>query len=256
VIRGIYTLASGMLHTERQVDVTTNNLANVNTAGFKKDLLVAMAAPNMATVREPLYPRAPSDPYIGSSPIGTQSTGIVGDVVWTDYSPGAIVQTGRNLDLASLSGGFFTIQDSGGNTYYTRNGSFTLNADGALVTQDGLNVLGENGLINLAGAQRVEVSQNGAIIADGETVDVLRMSFFNDPNSLRKVGNTRFAGGNPDAVGVSSVESGVLEQSNANVIDSMVKLIEGHRMYEADSRVLQTLDTTLERSVNDVGSVK
>ena len=245
-----------MLNTERQVDVTTNNLANVNTTGFKKDMLTAMAAPNIATVREPAYPRIPSSPLGFAAPIGLQNTGVMAAEVWTDFEPGPIVQTGRTLDVAILNDGFFTVEDAAGNTFYTRNGSFTIDSNGNLATQDGLTVLGDNGAISIAGAGKVEISQAGAVLADGAAVDNLRISFFSDPHSLRKVGHTRFTGANPDGIGTTSVNSGVLEQSNASVIDSMVKLIEGYRLYEADSRVLQTLDATLERAANDIGSMR
>jgi len=245
-----------MLNAERQVDVTTNNLANVNTAGFKKDLLAAMAAPNIATVREPFYPLIPADRNRGFIPIGVQSTGVMAAEVWTDFESGPLVQTGRTLDIAIVDDGFFTVQDAAGNTYYTRNGSFTVGVDGNLVTQEGLTVLGDGGAISIGNAGRIEISRSGAVIADGEILDSLRIAHFTDPHSLRKVGHTLFTGPNPDGIGTANVESGAIEQSNASVIESMVKLIEGHRLYEADSRVLQTLDATLDRAANDLGSLR
>jgi len=244
-----------MLQAERQVDNTASNLANVNTTGFKKDFLAAMAAPEMLTSREPSHPRVPSAPLGTAVPIGIQSTGVMGAETYTDFSPGPITNTERNLDVAILNDGFFTVADNQGNTYYTRNGAFVIAPDGSLTTIEGLTVLGEGGVIQTPGAGSIEISANGSVFADGEMVDMLQIAFFSNPQALTKIGHNRFRGPAPDGIGTANLQSGALEQSNANVIDSMINLIENHRIYEADSRVLQTLDSTLERTVNDVGSL-
>ncbi len=242
-----------MLTTERQLDVTANNLANVGTTGFKKELLTAMAAPSIATVREPSAPRIPMYAPGFAEFAGHQVSGVQGYSVHTDFSPGPIVHTGRGLDAAVQNAGFFTVIDSQGRIFYTRDGAFTVTADGTLTTASGHVVQGLGGPIQTAGEGATTVSPSGAVISDGEEVDLLQIAFFSDLSQLKPAGKNLFSGPAPDGTGTVNLIPGALEQSNSDVIGSMVKLIEHHRLFEAESRILQTIDSTIDRAVNTLG---
>lgn len=242
-----------MLTAERQLDVTANNLANVGTTGFKRELLTAIAAPSIETVREPSFPRFPQYLPGQIEHIGSQNSGVQGFAVHTDFSAGPIVHTGRALDVAISNGGFFTVADAQGRIFYTRDGAFAVTSDGTLVTSSRHVVQGLGGPIQTNGEGSATISPSGAVLVDGAQVDFLQIAFFDDVSQLKPIGKNLFSGPTPDGVGTVNLITGAIEQSNSDVIGSMVKLIENHRLFEAESRILQTLDSTIDRAVNTLG---
>ena len=258
MIRGLYTSGWSMLANSKKMDVIANNLANSNTTAFKKDTVVFESFPEVLT-RRLNDTRGKTNP---SGVIGTMELSSDVGEVFTYYQQGTLAKTDNQFDLALEGSGtaFFTIgvDDGNGNIreLYTRDGSFTLNAEGRLVTSEGYMVLGEHGPITLDNGD-FEVRSDGTVIQSGEVIDVLRIRDFANTENLRKVGSNLVEAveGAEDRPFEGSVVQGYLEQSNVNVIREMVDMITVTRAYEANQKVIQALDSTLDKAVNQVGSV-
>lgn len=268
MIRGLYTSGWSMMANERKMDVISNNLANVNTTGFKKDTVVFQSFPSVLTKR------------LNDTASPTNPTGEIGDMqlgsdvgqVFTYYNQGQFVNTERSLDLAIVdsdtglatenrSVAFFTVGKLDGNggmqQYYTKSGSFSLNANGQLVTSEGDLVLGEGGIIELAG-EDFNVLDDGTVMQNGEVIDRLLIRQFADATTLEKVGNhlVRTTAATQEVEFSGSIRQGYLEQSNVNIIREMVDMITVMRSYEANQKLIQAQDATLEKAVNEVGAVR
>lgn len=268
MIRGIYTSGWSMLANTKKMDVISNNLANVNTNAYKKDTVVFESFPEVLTKRI-------NDAQSASNPsgvIGQMQLGSDIGEVFTYYRQGSLVKTDDKLDMSiqDLNAGsdsnarneaFFTVRvtDANGNSkdYYTRDGSFQINASKQLVTKEGYPVIGRNGPITLENDD-FSVQDDGTIIQNGKTVDKLLIKEFQDTSTLRKFGSnlvTTTANTQEQAL-TGVVKQGFVEQSNVNVIKEMVDMIEVMRSYEANQKVLQTQDNTLDKAVNEIGSLK
>ncbi len=265
MIRGLYTSAWSMLANQKKLDVITNNMANVNTSAYKKDTVVYQSFPEILT-RRINDTQSPTNP---SAVVGTMELSSDVGEVYTYYTQGQMVQTGDRYDLAikddntgeAASPAFFTVgvtnpQDNTIQEFYTKNGSFCLDANNQLVTGDGYAVLGKKGPITLKQGD-FTVDEKGNIIQNGAVVDTLRIAQFADSTQLRKFGNNLVQNnGGEVAEFTGSVIQGYDEQSNVNVIDEMVDMITVMRAYEANQKVLQAQDGTLEKAVNEVGLVR
>ncbi|NLY90317.1 MAG: flagellar hook-basal body protein [Firmicutes bacterium] len=244
MLRGLYTAASGMNHELKRLDAIANNLANVNTAGFKKDEMIA------AAFREELYyavQRRTVQP-IGFAPLGVET-----DQSFTYLTPGTVITTDNPLDLAIIGEGYFLIE-SGDNQYLTRNGHFTRNAEGYLVTENGDLVLGENGAIRLDGP--VTVSTDGEVRVNGQVVDRLLIVMPNEEASLVKEGHSRFLfDGGWTRLEVPLVQQGAYENSNVNTIEEMTKMIAVTRAYESNQKVIAVEDEVMNKIANEIGRV-
>ena len=244
VIRGLYTAASGMLVESQRTDVISNNLANVDTPGYHRKTSNVRAFPDMLLARVQGQQK---------TPIGQMGTGAVVDGGEHSFRSGRLQSTGNPLDLALVGHGFFAV-DAPGGTHYTKDGSFTRNQAGWLVTQGGQRVLGQNGPIHL-GEGAVDVNADGELFVDGRFVDNLLVVEFNDRSGLQRVGDNlcRALEEAGDSMRYNGpVSQGVVEISNVNVIREMVNMIEVHRSYEANQKVIQAHDETLGRAVNDI----
>lgn len=250
MIRGLYTSASGMLAESLRNDVVANNLANVNSAGYKKDTAAFKSFPEVLMQR--LRDKADN----GNNPaIGKLGFGAIVDEVATIYTPGQLKQTENPFDVALEGDNYFTVETPNGNMY-TKNGSFGLDGNGYLVTAQGNYVLGQKGRIKVVG-QNFNVSQNGQVSVDGLNVDSLRISSFGNPRTeLKKVGDNLFTGNTPLPQVQGRVLQGYLESSNVNAVNEMVDLITIMRSYEANQKAIQAHDSTLDKAVNTVGSLR
>ncbi|MEW5866194.1 MAG: flagellar basal-body rod protein FlgF [Bacillota bacterium] len=253
MVRGIYVAASGMVAGMLQQDVIAQNLANVDTPGYKKDVaLMGSFAHEMAMRVEDRGARC-----LGSAvPIGLLGSGAFARGVGFDPREGPMIETGGTFDLAIQGDGYFVVATPDGEAY-TRNGAFTLNAKGELTTADGMLVLGEGGAITVPSGTRVDVWGNGAVVVDGKPCGRLRIVCFEEPSGLRKVGGGLFAAdaGTAKPAASAAVRQGFLEMSNVNAVTEMVRMIAGMRAYEACQKVIWFLDQTLDKAVNDVGRV-
>jgi len=251
LIRGIYIAASGMLAESLRADVTANNLANANTAGFKKDFAVMKDYASRPIRR--------INDGVKEPEIGTMGAGVQLDAVATTHTAGTMRTTDNSFDFALEGKGFFAVQTPAG-VRYTRNGTFTRSAAGELVNQDGNRVLGQNGPINLqtsGQAGKVTASEDGRIFLDQVENNTFQLFGFEDENKLQKEGANLFRP--PDGVEAQAatpkVHQGALELSNVNVISEMLNMITGFRAYETNSKVVQAHDAMLDKAVNEVAKV-
>lgn len=247
MIRGIYAAASGMVAESLRNDVIANNVANINTAGYKRD--VAVSRDFASVLIERINDGSPT-PVIGTVGSGAQI-----DEVATIHTGGMMRQTGNDFDLAVNGNGYFVVQTPDG-LRYTRNGIFTRNSQGQLVTSDGYRVMGQNGPINV-GEGRMTVAGDGTISINGVETDRLRVVEFADEKQLTKQGSSLFAapGGAQQQPATGVVNQGYLEMSNVNVISEMVNMINGFRTYEINGKSVQAHDQLLDKAVNEVGRV-
>jgi len=254
MIRGLYTSASGMTAQMILTDVVTNNLANVNTVGFKKDIAVSKEFREMLIYRIN-DPSARNITFENTAvPVGMLGTGTMVDGIYTAHARGDLRNTGNPLDVAITGTGFFAIDTKNG-IRYTRNGSFSLSSNKELVTVSGDQVLGQKGPIRLDG-KTVKIDDNGGVYSDGALVDNLRIPTFADLNVLEKEG-AYFRTSRPEQeiIGPVQVQQGFLEGANVNTISEMVNLINVYRTYEANQKMVQTQDDTLDKAVNNIASL-
>jgi flagellar basal-body rod protein FlgF len=253
LVRGLYTSAIGMKTQFKRMDVISNNLANVDNTGFKKDIVVSRSFPEELTKR--INDRQNGFP--NNRNIGRMSLGLYIDEVYTNFAQGSLSLTNDPFNLALDGKGFFAIQAEDGTERYTRDGSFVLNSDGILMTKEGNYVLGENGIISLEEQGNIRIDEEGNIYLNNELVDRLRIVNFNNPESLRKVGDNLLERSNQSAeiAFEGKVLQGYLETSNVNVVQEMVDMITATRIYEANQKAVQTHDETLGKAVNEVGRV-
>ena len=246
MIRGIYTAASGMIAEAMRNDTISNNLANANTTGYKKDIAVTKDFASLLIERVNDGQDTPS--------IGRMGVGSVVDDVATIHTPGIEHLTGNDLDFAIEGQGFFVVQTPNG-VRYTRDGNFTRDTKGQLVTQDGYRVLGKNGPIKMNGT-KVNVAADGQLSVDGLNVDKLQVVQFANLRALKKEGSNLYtAEGQQPQTTSANVRQGFLEGSNVNIVAEMVNLISGYRAYEVNGKLVQAQDTTLDKAVNEVGKI-
>jgi flagellar basal-body rod protein FlgG len=258
LVRGLYTSASGALTAQAQADTIANNLANVDTAGFKRALLQVASAPTMdvyrlqndpGTLNGKATPGVPASQYVGS--LGTGSQVMDSPSV---FEQGTMDRTGNALDFAVQGNAFFAIQ-TGAGVRYTRDGQFARDPQGYLVTQDGNRVLGQNGPVRLP-AGDFQVRSDGTIAQNNNVVDRFRLVQFANLTNVRPEGDNHFValpGSGPVPNTTSTVMQGALERSNANVVRSMVDLITAQRWFEANQKSIQTQDEATSLAVSQVG---
>ncbi|MCP4367370.1 MAG: flagellar basal-body rod protein FlgF [Deltaproteobacteria bacterium] len=246
----IYMSAAGAMAYEKRMQVISNNLANINTSGFKKDKGHFQIIDSPDSVKEDLEKNVISKEE-RQPPLWLQFE------TKTDFSAGVLKHTGNPLDLALEGDGFFCIKTEQG-TQYTRNGNFSLDQDGLIVTMDGLSVLGEGGPINIDGNTFV-VDAKGNVSVDGNLVDTIKIVEFQKKDALKKTGSSLFAIADNNAV-ESKVENigvsqGFIELSNVNAIRMITEMIEVLRGYESYQKAIKTADETNAKAINDVGRV-
>lgn len=261
MIRGLYTAWTGMINEQKRLDVISNNMANADTTGYKKQGVTSQSFDDELTLRihdnnEYNHTRAR---------IGNMNLGVKIGETYHDFSQGSLRETGNTYDLALSGEGFFVIQVTNKqgetSTKYTRDGSFTVSADGYLVTKDGDYVLDTNGKqIQIPGAQtaaNVTFDVKGNVMVDGQQVATLQIASFENPQALLLYGENMYEA--TDAAGLqegtATVNQGYLEMSNTNVIEEMVDMITITRAYEAGQKMIQTVDGTLDKAVNEIGKV-
>ena len=235
---GLYSALSGAVTEVKKLDVLANNLANVNDAGYKKDRLNFRCLLDRGTQN--------------SMARGVNFRSI--DSCRTDFSQGDFEETGRSLDLAIQGQGFFKVADESG-FYYTRQGSFRVLSDGSLVTQNGEQVVGENGPVSLPDSN-VDIRSNGRIYANGQQVGRISVYDFSDRSELQKHGDTLFRrnGAEEQVARNASIDQGFLERSNLSPMHSMVDMIESKRAFQAYQKAIKTFGDLAERA-NQIGRI-
>lgn len=232
--RGIFVALSGALLHERRLEVLTDNLANVNTAGFKG--------------QKPVFEDSMPDAY------GLRSFSAMKSTV-TDMSQGVAEKTGRTLDAAITGAGFFVVQTPNGERY-TRDGSFTVGPGGSLVTRLGHPVVGQKGIIKVDSSD-ISIGPDGELKGmEGTTIDTLKLVSFKDPGALVREGSYFSASGASGASpvpGDTRVQQGYIEVSNVNAIRAMTTMIEAQRSYETQTKMIQSMDEMTKKTIDEVG---
>lgn len=264
MVKGLYTAYTGMIIEQKKMDTLTNNMANSDTNGFKKEGMTATSFADQLAFRikdtsSYNLPRGMGDITFGAK---------VGET-YTNWDSGSFKVTDNKADFAIEGRGFFAISytNKQGETSikYTRDGAFAVNRDGYLVTKDGDFVLTQAGAQNSDSNQRVQidptkdysVDEFGNIYQDGAVAAQMGVIDFEDYNFLEKYGENFYE----PVEGATIIESdagileGVIETSNVNVVDEMVEMITVTRAYEANQKLIQTIDGDLERAVTQVGRV-
>lgn len=259
MMRALWSAASGMMAQELNVDTIANNLANVNTTGFKKqrvefqDLLYE-------TLREPGSAAAegvelPTGIQVG---LGTRTA-----ATRKLFAQGTFQETGNALDLVIEGNGFFQILMPNGTVAYTRAGAFKLDSEGNVVTSDGFPL--EPPLVIPADATAISVGNDGTVSVttagstEPTTIGQIQLARFANPAGLRNLGHSLLAAtaasgeavtGAPGAEGLGSIAQGMLEMSNVKVVEEMVNMITAQRAYEANSQAIKIADDMLEIANN------
>lgn len=247
LLRGIYSAAAGMVSESVRQEVIANNLANADTTGFKRALLVTR--PMMEIALKRVEGRSgPGDPV----PIGTFSAGSKPDEAVPVFTQGALRSTGGVLDLALQGEGFFAVQTPAG-VRYTRDGSFRVDVEGYLVTASGYRVLGKDGAIRLGDGEPV-IGESGDVTVGGRSVGKLRLAVFEKDTRLEREGQNLFRAPEEamEREAGGQVRQRYLEMSNVQPVREMVDLIAVMRAYEANQRAIKAHDETLGRAVNDI----
>jgi flagellar basal-body rod protein FlgF len=257
---GLYIAASGMDSALIRQNVIANNLANVQTVGFKQNREVDIAFPTYLIARLHDQRMNVMDGTAEIRPnIGVMGGGVIPQEVATDYSQGSHLETKNPLDFALNGPGFFSVLNPDGKTFLTRDGSFSLDSNGRLVTKDGLPVLGHNGEIYIDGNE-VEADQEGNISVDGKALDQLLTVKVQNVDQLTKVGHSLFKTTPETKVDMApegiQVQQGFLEQSNVNSITEMVNMIDTYRSYELNSRIISTFDHLGEEAATEIGTLR
>jgi flagellar basal-body rod protein FlgF len=266
----MYTATSGALVAQAAVDTIANNLANVNTAGFKQTLLQIQAQPQIELYRIQTDPgqlpnaRTPGVPT--QVPIGSLGSGAHIYDTPSDLAQGALSTTGNDLDVALSGPGFFALQAGDGTRAYTRDGSFGRDATGYLVASNGDRVLGSDGNpILLPDTGKVGIARDGTVtvMAQGvgqasaaQTVGQLQIVEFGNAKALRPQGASRFidtGAAAPAAATQTTALQGSVETSNANVITSMVGLITNERWFDMNIQMITAQDTITGQAIQSVG---
>lgn len=250
MIRGLYTAAAGMLAAQSQSEIIGDNIANINTPGFKQEEGSNRAFPTL------LLDRINNGENPERTPIGAIGTGVVVDRSTLLTVPGTLDTTGNATDLALISDQnravFFSVQTPNG-VRYTQNGRFQLSPAGQLQTMDGYPVLGENGPIGPLDSD-FTVTPEGAVL-NGAGAEVGRLALVELPGTLVREGNSLYSSNQAVRAGNVAVKQGAYEVSNVDLTDQITNMMTVMRAYEANQRVIQTEDSTLDKAANEIGKV-
>ncbi len=243
MIKGLYRSGSAMVPRIKQQETLANNLANVSTPGYKKDMLFT---------RELTKAQAKSIPRQSD-----WQTPMI-DQVYTQYSQGTLDKTGNPLDLALEGEGFLMLETPTGENLLTRAGNFAVDSEGFLATPDGNRLMGSSGTLNV-GSGVLTISESGEIEVDNNIIGSIRVVEIEEPNKLQKTGRSGFMipdGVEPIAAVNFAIRQGYLENSNVDMVKEMVEMIVSYRNYEADAKSLQTQDESLEKLITNVARIR
>jgi flagellar basal-body rod protein FlgF len=278
MFKGFYAAATGMLSQQRKSDMLTNNMANANTPGFKADQASFRAFPEMLLqqLESSGVPGQNTSRLAGKREVGLLNTGVYMQEVTPNFTQGDVRETGRRTDVALINRivpvneegvkgtFFFTVRDGNHSMRYTRNGNFTLDGQGFLTTNDGLYVMDRNNRPIQLQSTDFEINSQGAIIENGQPVAQLNIAMAEDAGKMIKEGNGLYrtedelplqsAFGNP-AVSFE-VQQGSLERSNVDVTQTMTELLSAYRAFEANQKIVQAYDRSMDKAANEIGRLR
>ncbi len=259
MVKGLYTAYTGMRNEQRRMDILTNNLANSDTTGFKKEGVTSQSFDDLLAFRI----KDSSTPGVDAKQIGSMNMGVKIGEVYTDYTQGPMKVTDNTFDMALAGEGFFTIDftNKAGESFtlYTRDGNFNMTEEGYLVTQDGDFVVGTNGQhIRLSPtAAETRIDRGGRIYQDGRLQAQIQVTDFEDYDYLEKFGENLYRpleGATQREAG-AKVYEGYLEAANVQTVYEMVQMIATTRAYETNQKVIQAHNDTLQIAANQIGKL-
>ncbi len=236
---GLEAIISGMSLKESELNIVAHNLSNASTHGFKEERIF---------FENVLSDQENSSETVSAIPEGNKAI---------DFSPGSIVTTENPLDLAIQGEGFFEVQTANG-PLYTRNGNFSVDAQGKLVTASGDSVMGVGGAITMTKKGMPQISTSGEVTVDGDSMGKIKIVGFGDLTKLASVGASLFSASSeaqPTTVANPSVLQGKVESSNTNTMLNLVKLIEIGRQYESYQKVLKTQENMNQQLSSSLGQL-
>lgn len=279
MFKGFYTVATGMIAQQRKTEILTNNMANANTPGFKSDQTTIRSFPDMlmSAVSSTTIPTEKGFALKKLNTVGALNAGVYLQETMPNQVQGQIYSTGLTTDVALINGTlptdaasgntgtiFFRVENENGTESYTRNGNFTMDGQGNLVNPQGLYVLDSNGERLQFANDNIRISPDGAIFDENEVqVGTLGVAFSANPDVLVKrdngLYNTLDGVALPTAYGQAGVQFSMqqqyLEGSNVDSAKAMTDLLTAYRAFEANQKVLQTYDKSMDKAVNEIGRI-
>ncbi len=272
MLRGMYGAAAGMIAQQQRQEMLTNNMANANTPGFKADQASLRSFPNMLIQAMGTNGMAPGQAHA----VGTLTTGVYLQERMPNFRQGDLMETGNNTDISLLQGVmpptesgrpgalFYTVQNENGELRYARNGNFTIDGAGFLTSTEGHYILDAAGQPIQVDNDEFRMNEAGFVTtADGAAIAQLNVVYADDPMLLVKEGNglLRFEGEGdlPTAIGNGAItyqlQQGFLERSNVDASQTMTEMMSAYRSFEANQRILQAYDQSMEKAVNEIGRI-
>lgn len=252
--KGIYVATSGSLAQERAMDIISNNLANMNTHGYKADRLLFKTYLQKADAAGAVPP-TPDQIKAGTAINKTDDIAyMIGSQSYTDYEQGSLQKTGNSFDLALDGNGFMAVQTPMGERF-TRGGAFKIDSEGDLVTADGYKVSEQKGGVIHVGNEQFAVQEDGRVTTSDGAAGYLKVVDFADRAQLKKAGQNLFvaAEGMKPEPPAANVKQGYLESSNINPVVEMTRMITALRTYEAFQKTIHSNDDMTSRLIADVG---
>ena len=253
MVKGLYTAATGMNVQSKRLEVISNDLANTTTTGYKRDVAVVSSFGKVLMNRlEDTQRNVPNENSIGEMTYGAKI-----DEVYTDFTQGSIIPTGEKTDLAIQGDGFFVVQTPNG-IAYTRDGGFSINQNGELVTKEGYLVQGSEGSITLgeeflSTSGNISIGKKGEFSLNGELIDTLRIVQFPENTDMDKLSDNLYTSTGTGVPFEGTLIQGYLESANVNPVTAMVDMITVSRAYETNQKMIQTQDNLLGKAVNELG---
>lgn len=252
----MYSALFGAMSQEHRLGIIANNLANVNTTGYKQDRFTfqnTMIEFAHDRIMQPV--NSLEDPKLFPRPVHLSKVRLADERV--DFTQGGLKETGGPLDMAILGEGFFKVRTEVGD-FYTRNGNFQVSPDGILITNQGFPVLAGGNELEIPANAQVIMDSAGTITVDGDEIGQLDIVSVDDLSAMRKYGNNLFTiDEESDAQEIAAqdaeVAQGYLEQPNVNVVEEMVNMIETHRAFEAYQKVISGSSETDSKVIQKVG---
>lgn len=278
MFKGFYTVASGMIAQQRRTELLTNNISNVRTPGFKEDQATIRSFPDMllSRINATTIPTEKGLNHMYANRVGTLTNGVYMQETLANYSQGQLLETELATDMALINQRMpvnadgvegtvlFRLQHPDGGEAYTRNGNFTVDANGYLVNAQGLYVLSDTNARMQVGSDDFTLDGEGMIYtANNQQVGRVGVAYSDNPELLvkRDDGLLRLEGNVnlPTAYGAQGVTFGLqqkyIEGSNVDSGRAMTELMTAYRAFEANQKVLQAYDRSMEKAVNEIGKV-
>jgi len=278
MFRGFYTVSTGMIAQQRRTELLTNNLSNANTPGYKADQSTIRSFPDMllSKIGSVDIPTERILHLKTANQIGTINTGVYMQETLPNYEQGQIYETGMSTDMTLINGSlpvdpntgqagsvFFRLEHPNGGAAYTRNGNFTLDGQGYLVNSQGLYVLSDTGERIQLQNDEFNLTQEGYITVNNQQVARVGTGYSATPDALLKQDNGLIRTENGEALPNAYAQQGVtfafqqryLEGSNVDSARTMTDLMTAYRAFEANQKILQAYDRSMEKAVNEIGKV-